>query len=171
MTRKTRKKISPKIEAELLAANRHMCCICHKEGRGVQIHHIDDDPSNNDPENLCVVCLLHHDMITGKPGLGKGFTKKELGIYKKEWEDRCKVEDTKKIVIKNFNLFVAQTPSLKDKIPLNDMVTDIASMATLDGLMQSVEASASQVYTSTGDESLAKTFKLFVLKQDDKSPE
>ena len=171
MTRKTRKKIPPRTEAEVLAANRHMCCICHNEGRSVQIHHIDDDPSNNDPENLCVVCLPHHDMITGEPGLGKGFTKKELGIYKKEWEDRCKVEDTKKIVIENFNLFVEQEPSLKDKIPLSDMVTDIASMATLDGVVQSVEASANQVYTSTGDESLAKTFKVFVLKHRDKNPE
>ena len=55
MTKK-RIKIPPKTEAEILFINDRTCCICRDKSKGVQIHHIDGDPSNNATENLAVVC-------------------------------------------------------------------------------------------------------------------
>ena len=89
---KKRKAIPKKIEACVLAANRHRCCICHKRVGAIQIHHIDGDRNNNDPENLCVLCLDHHDEVEGKHGLGKSYTIDELRIYKKEWEETNKIQ-------------------------------------------------------------------------------
>lgn len=42
------------------------CCSMSRCGAGaaLEIHHIDEDPSNNDPENLLVLCPNHHAQAT-----------------------------------------------------------------------------------------------------------
>ncbi len=73
--------------AELLWRNDHTCCICRKKGKEVQIHHIDNNPSNNRIENLAVLCLEHHARVHQKGIVGKGYTSKEIHLYKNEWEE------------------------------------------------------------------------------------
>ncbi|WP_294121799.1 HNH endonuclease signature motif containing protein [Sphingomonas sp.] len=68
-------------------ANRHACCVCQKTR--VQIHHIDGDPSNNDPKNLAAVCLEHHDMATATSGLTKKLKPDDVRAYKEKWEAAC----------------------------------------------------------------------------------
>jgi hypothetical protein len=84
---RTRTPIPPKVASALLLANRHACCVCQKIQ--VQIHHIDEDPSNNEPENLAVLCLDHHDHASMKIGLSKKLRPDEVRSYKKQWEARC----------------------------------------------------------------------------------
>ncbi|MGO8713397.1 MAG: HNH endonuclease [Rhizomicrobium sp.] len=50
--------IPKRIEREVLFRNQSVCCVC--QSSGVQIHHIDDDPSNNELANLCILCVRHH---------------------------------------------------------------------------------------------------------------
>lgn len=69
-------------------ANRHSCCVCQKSG--VQIHHIDDNPSNNDIENLAALCPNHHDMATMTAGLTKKIKPDQVRGYKEQWENKCK---------------------------------------------------------------------------------
>jgi hypothetical protein len=45
----------------LLKANAHRCCVCKRYGVGVNLHHIDGDPSNTVDENLAVLCVEDHD--------------------------------------------------------------------------------------------------------------
>ncbi len=47
---------SAQIAAEVMFASDRTCCICRSAGRKTEIHHIDEDPSNNDFNNLAVVC-------------------------------------------------------------------------------------------------------------------
>lgn len=85
---KKRVAIPHKIVVEVLVANGHTCCICKEPGGSVQIHHIDGNPRNNKPENLAVLCLLHHSRVTGDEGLGRRFSKDEVRKYKVLWEDQ-----------------------------------------------------------------------------------
>lgn len=82
-----RKPIPPNVASAVLLANRHACCVCQKVQ--VQIHHIDSNPSNNDPANLAVLCLPHHDQATMTIGLSKKMTATAVRTYKDEWETKC----------------------------------------------------------------------------------
>lgn len=87
MTKKVRPRIPSIIAARLLFQNRHQCCICSEEP--VQIHHIDENPANNDPQNLAVLCLPHHSAVTGNQGLGRDYSPHEIRFFKMEWEAEC----------------------------------------------------------------------------------
>lgn len=66
----------------------HTCCKCNVRGLPVQIHHIDEDPSNNDPSNLAVLCSNCHDgtMISG--GFGRKLNAPLVTQYRDEWIKR-----------------------------------------------------------------------------------
>lgn len=167
MPKKDRKKTPKEIEAQVLAANRHLCCICHEEGRGVQIHHIDGDPSNYDPENLCVLCLPHHDEVEKKSVLTKGYKPDELRIYKETWENHCKLENKKGIVIKNFFIVTDKKPEWITEEIAENFIRDVAASTTLGDIFTTVAGTSNVISESTGDESLGQKFESTVLKEDD----
>lgn len=84
-----RKTIPPAIEQTVLIKSRRRCCLCHwlegetdvKKG---QIAHLDSDPSNNDEDNLCFLCLGHHDEYDTIPRQSKGLKLKEVKAYRDE---------------------------------------------------------------------------------------
>ena len=84
--KKRRLEIPRQLEAELLFRNDHSCCICRQRGKDVQIHHINGNPTNNNPANLGVVCLDCHSRVTGPRGLGKAYSTDEVRRYKRDWE-------------------------------------------------------------------------------------
>lgn len=55
----------------------------------IQIYHIDEDPSNSNISNLAILCVEHHNRVTGNEGFGKYFTKGKILKYKIEWEEIC----------------------------------------------------------------------------------
>ena len=81
---KKRVPIPKRTERELLYRNQSVCCICQKSG--VQIHHIDNDPSNNELNNLCVLCIEHHAHASSVSTMTKGLDGALLRKYKSEWE-------------------------------------------------------------------------------------
>jgi len=83
---KKRSKLPPKTEVEILFINDRTCCVCRDKTKGVQIHHIDDNPLNNEIENLAVVCTDDHDKIHKKGGITKGFPPELIKKYKYSWE-------------------------------------------------------------------------------------
>lgn len=84
---KNRKDIDPILRSKLLLFNQHACCVCGKAG--VQIHHINGKHSDNDPANLAVLCLPHHDKATAPLGLSARLKPEEIRQYKKNWEEAC----------------------------------------------------------------------------------
>jgi len=75
------------LRSEILLANQHACCVCGKSG--VQIHHINSDPTDNRPANLAVLCLPHHDKATVVTGLSRKLTAVDIRKYKRNWEHQC----------------------------------------------------------------------------------
>lgn len=88
---KPRPNIHPNTVAQLMFQNMHRCCICHEPRKHVQIHHIDGTPSNNEWENLAVLCVDCHSLVTGDQGFGKKYSAREVGLYKSDWEQQCNV--------------------------------------------------------------------------------
>lgn len=87
--KKLRIEIPERISAPLLFFNRHRCCICREPRKPVQIHHVDENPSNNDMRNLAVLCVECHSIVSGNQGFGKNYSKKEILLFKKNWEEQC----------------------------------------------------------------------------------
>jgi hypothetical protein len=98
---KERVKIPSSIRSQVLIENQHSCCICGKSG--VQIHHINANPSDNSLENLAVLCLPHHDEATNITGLSAKLKSAEIRKYKENWEFSCKERTNR--AIRSFNTF------------------------------------------------------------------
>ncbi len=87
---KNRIPISADQSAEVMFASDRTCCICNERGKTVQIHHIDDDPSNNGRENLAVLCLECHNDTQIKGGFGRKLNSDLVIKYRDKWLLRVK---------------------------------------------------------------------------------
>lgn len=58
---KERIPISPAQTRKLLKKNAYACCVCKSRGIGLNFHHLDNDPSNNNDDNIAVLCVSEHD--------------------------------------------------------------------------------------------------------------
>lgn len=87
---KKRVPIPPQVYAEIEYLSDKTCCICNTRGKSVQIHHINEDPSCNDFDNLILVCLQCHDEIHTTRRLGRSYTKESLIKFRDEWYARVK---------------------------------------------------------------------------------
>ena len=84
-----RRRKNTDVEAQVMVANLHRCCICRIPNLHVQLHHIDGDPANPVAGNLAVVCLNDHSKVTGDEGLGRRYTPLEVTEDKRRWESAC----------------------------------------------------------------------------------
>lgn len=91
MTMKTRTPILEDTAATVLFASDRTCCVCNTPGKPTQIHHIDEDPSNNDEANLCVLCLLCHDDTQVRGGFGRKLNAALVRQYRDDWHERVRM--------------------------------------------------------------------------------
>lgn len=87
---KTRTPIPEEIAASVLFGSDRTCCVCQTPGKPTQIHHVDEDPSNNDEANLCVLCLLCHDDTQVKGGFGRKLNAALVSQYRDNWCERVR---------------------------------------------------------------------------------
>jgi hypothetical protein len=87
----TRVPIPEDVAAKVLYLHDHTCCICQERGRHVQIHHIDEDPANNDAANLAVLCTECHNDTMIRGGFGKKLHAAEVRLYRDEWIQRVQM--------------------------------------------------------------------------------
>jgi hypothetical protein len=85
-----RKKLTGAKYDDVLERNAGVCCVCKRRGIGVHVHHIDHDPSNNDPRNLAVLCVQEHD-AHHRPNRYPALNHLDLGVdaiqqHKRDWE-------------------------------------------------------------------------------------
>lgn len=83
--KKKRIPIPKDLAADVLFAADRTCCVCRENGKAIQIHHIDGDPSNNTPENLVVLCLEHHNQTQITGGFGRKLDAPLVARYRDEW--------------------------------------------------------------------------------------
>jgi hypothetical protein len=94
-------RIPEEVSAQVLFEHDRTCCVCNQPGLAIQIHHIDENPSNNDPANLAVLCLQHHEETQVRGGFGKKLKAVDVQLYRREWLARVvrRREEADKIVI------------------------------------------------------------------------
>jgi hypothetical protein len=80
--------IPPLTAAKALFASDRTCCVCRTPGKPVQIHHIDEDPSNHALENLAVLCLDHHRDTQLRGGFDRKLDADQVILYRDDWNDR-----------------------------------------------------------------------------------
>jgi hypothetical protein len=95
MAKKLRVPIPEDIAAEILFLSDRTCCVCNVRGKQVQIHHIDEKPSNNSIENLCILCFECHDQTMIKGGFGRKLEANQILKYRGEWLKRVKARKDK----------------------------------------------------------------------------
>ena len=88
--KKERIPIPPELSARVLFESDRTCCVCCKK-MPVQIHHIDDDPSNNDIENLAVLCLLCHNETQLRGGFDRKLNAGQVRLYRADWLRRVRI--------------------------------------------------------------------------------
>jgi hypothetical protein len=86
--KKTRIPVPKDIAADILYAFDRTCCVCNEKGKSIQIHHIDEDPSNNSLDNLSVLCLECHEETQIKGGFGRKLDADQIIKYKQGWTRR-----------------------------------------------------------------------------------
>lgn len=111
---KKRPKLSDKVTADILFRADHKCCICRKSDINPQNHHIDGNPSNNDPDNIAPLCPNCQDKIHKRGGTSKAYSQEEIKMYRDEWYknigERRKIKDKQDDIIevrsksKNFGM-------------------------------------------------------------------
>ena len=90
MSKKKRTPIPEDIASEILFLSDRTCCVCNIRGKNVQIHHIDENPANNEIENLSILCLECHNDTMIRGGFGRKLEANQVIKYKNDWISRVK---------------------------------------------------------------------------------
>ena len=61
------------------------CCVCRVKGKPIQIHHLDEDNSNNRIENLAVLCLDCHNDTQIQGGFHRKLDLEQIVLYRDDW--------------------------------------------------------------------------------------
>jgi hypothetical protein len=83
--KKTRNVIPKAVSARVLFLSDRTCCVCRVPRKPVQIHHIDEDPSNNSLQNLAVLCVECHDDTQIRGGFGRKLDAEQVILYRDDW--------------------------------------------------------------------------------------
>ena len=83
-----RQQVVDSAQAAVLIRSRRRCCLCfwlkgEDEVMKGQIAHLDQDNSNSEEDNLCFLCLNHHDEYDSRTSQSKGFRESEV----RRWRD------------------------------------------------------------------------------------
>src|SRR5260370_29237451 len=60
-------------------------CVCRERGKAVEVHHVDEVPSNNTFANLAVLCLECHNHTQVSGGFGRKLNAALVMKYRDEW--------------------------------------------------------------------------------------
>jgi hypothetical protein len=85
-----RPEVPPDIAAKVLFLSDRTCCVCRLRGRPVQIHHLDEDPTNQAGDNLAVLCFdCHRDtQLTG--GFDRKLDARQVRLYREDWHEHVR---------------------------------------------------------------------------------
>jgi len=83
-----RRPIPVALKQKLLYESQYCCSICQR--RGCQIHHIDQDHSNNAEENLIVLCTAHHDEAHTIRTMSSNLDARGLRNAKRAWTEQVR---------------------------------------------------------------------------------
>ena len=82
---KTRTEIPKDTVAKVQFDSDRTCCVCRERGKPIQIHHIDENPSNNDPANLAVLCFDCHHQTQLRGGFDRKLDGQQVVEFRDDW--------------------------------------------------------------------------------------
>lgn len=88
---KQRTKIPDELAAQALFLSDRTCCVCRDPARKVEIHHIDNDPSNNQIGNLAVICKDCHSDAHTNQAFARNLTPLLILKYRDSWLEIVRV--------------------------------------------------------------------------------
>jgi hypothetical protein len=74
--------------AKALFYSDRTCCVCRVPKKPLQIHHVDDNNTNNASENLAILCFDCHTETQIKGGFGRKLDAAQVRLYRDEWLDK-----------------------------------------------------------------------------------
>jgi formate-dependent nitrite reductase cytochrome c552 subunit len=83
----TRTAVPEELKAEILTRSNNRCCVCQTPF--VQLHHIDEDPSNNDIDNIAPLCPNCHTQAHSKSMLTTNLTATRVKVLRDRWYSYC----------------------------------------------------------------------------------
>lgn len=81
-----RNPISKRLRKRLQEANAGVCCVCKTRWVGLNFHHIDLKPANNDPGNIAVLCVREHDTHHRPSQYHLELSAEKIAQCKRDWE-------------------------------------------------------------------------------------
>ena len=88
MPKRDRVPVPEAVATLLMFRSDRTCCVCRERGKPTQIHHIDEDPSNNDPDNIAVLCFHCHDETQISGGFGRKLDSAQVKYFRDDWHRR-----------------------------------------------------------------------------------
>jgi hypothetical protein len=85
MAQKERNEIPAELAARLLFLSNRVCCVCRERRKPIQIHHLDEDPSNSSEQNLAVLCLECHHETQIRGGFARKLDAHQIVLFRDEW--------------------------------------------------------------------------------------
>jgi hypothetical protein len=85
---KARVEIPDEVAASVLFQADRTCCVCQERGKSIQLHHVDEDPANNDFQNLAVLCLECHNLTQITGGFGRRLDRAQILKFRDNWHHR-----------------------------------------------------------------------------------
>lgn len=131
--KKQRESISPELAARVLFLADRTCCVCRVRPKPVQIHHIDEDPSNNTLENLAVVCFDCHRETQIRGGFDRKLDAEQVILYRNDWNEivakkRMAAEFLEEITSSNENQTLEEVTSKAEIFRENQEFSFLASL-------------------------------------------
>jgi hypothetical protein len=96
----TRPRIPFDTLAQVLWANRSLCCVCRQHGLAIILHHIIPWAASRDhsAQNLAVLCLEHHARAHTRGDLEQNLTPDRIRSFKATWEQEVQHLDARAIL-------------------------------------------------------------------------
>lgn len=80
------------------------CCVCRQRPAGVQVHHIDDDPTNNIEANLAALCPNCHGEAHSVRKLTRTLDADAVRDAKAKWEAEVQAQSVQRISVADAGL-------------------------------------------------------------------
>ena len=86
--KKKRVRVDNDIRAQLAYMSNHICCVCCMPNKQLQIHHLNNDPSCNDIDNLCLLCLECHNKTLVSGGFANRLSCTDIKFFRDRLYER-----------------------------------------------------------------------------------
>ena len=90
--KKQRVEIPSDTAAEILFRSDRICCVCRQRGRSIQLHHINDDPSDSAGDNLAVLCFDCHRETQIRGGFDRKLDAAQVKLFNADWIKRVEAQ-------------------------------------------------------------------------------